>query len=294
MVEREIAYRVFAKEFNDSHFHLNIGSDHPEHSDSMNSPNFLVTPTGAKVNRAFVVGVITEVEDMGSQKGGENELWRARISDPTGSFTIYAGNYQPEALVFLSNVEVPSYVMIVGKVRSYEPEDGEVFVSMRPEEINYADEGLRNRWVVDTAELTLQRMDLFDEALELDVEGKILLDDLKGKDVSLHLAEGICLALEYYHTDSSYLENLKREMKNALLSIKDEISSKSDMSLDDESVLLEMMENIGNGNAIEYSTLLDEASSKGMSADQVDLNVRSLLSKGHIYEPRAGVFKVIN
>jgi RPA family protein len=300
MVEREVAHRIFARELNDSRFQFNSIPDSLEpspeisHADHIHSPNFLVTPTGAKVNRVFIVGVITEVENMGSQTGGENELWRARISDPTGSFTVYAGNYQPEALVFLSNVEVPSYVMLVGKVRSYEPEAGEVFVSVRPEEIYFADSGLRNHWVVETAELTLKRMEIIEESMCLGLTGDLLLEHLAKMNVPLHLAEGACLALDYYHTDSSYIENLKTELKGSLLSIKGELSLKSDDIPDYESLLLEIMENIGSGSYVEYSAILDGASSRGMSADLVDRNMRLLLSKGHIYEPRAGVFKVIH
>lgn len=296
MVERELAYRIFAKEFNDSRFQLQSVSDNPHlpHTDGIHSPNFLVTPTGAKVNRVFVVGVITESEDMGSQKSGEKELWRGRISDPTGSFTIYAGNYQPEALVFLSNVEIPSYVMVVGKVRSYEPEAGEIFVSIRPEEIHYADETLRNRWVVDTAELTLKRVGLLEDVLDSGFTGKTLMDYLIKSDIPLPIAEGLCLSLDYYHTDRSYIDQLKGDIKNSLFSIKGNLVPESDDVPDYESLILEIMENMGNGNAVEYSDILSEASSKGIPADQLGHNIRVLLSKGHIYEPRAGIFKVIH
>jgi len=48
--------------------------------------------------------------------------------------------YQPEAAIFLSELQVPAYVALVGKARKYEPEDGSVYLSVRPEEINAADE----------------------------------------------------------------------------------------------------------------------------------------------------------
>jgi uncharacterized protein len=49
--------------------------------------------TGAKVNRIFLVGTLIE-------KG--SEYWRGSVTDTTGSFTIYAGQYHPEAAHFLS------------------------------------------------------------------------------------------------------------------------------------------------------------------------------------------------
>ena len=53
----------------------------------------MLLPTGAKANRIFVVGTLTETEDVGS----DDEYWQGRIVDPTGRFFTYAGQYQPEA-----------------------------------------------------------------------------------------------------------------------------------------------------------------------------------------------------
>ena len=75
---REVAYRVFADEFNDAHYTY-------AESDEERAPNYLVTPTGARVNRLFVVGVLTEVEEV------SDGVIRARVVDPTGAFVIYAG-----------------------------------------------------------------------------------------------------------------------------------------------------------------------------------------------------------
>ena len=49
------------------------------------APSYVVTPLGAKVNRLFVIGVLTDIENV-SENG---ELLRAHVSDPTGVFTLY-------------------------------------------------------------------------------------------------------------------------------------------------------------------------------------------------------------
>jgi len=59
-----------------------------------------------KCNRLFIVGVVTEVENIGK----DNTLWRGRVADPTGVFTVYAGQYQPESAIFLSELNIPAYV----------------------------------------------------------------------------------------------------------------------------------------------------------------------------------------
>ena len=292
MAEREMAHRVFAREFNDSRFQISSGSEVTGPTD-LHAPNFLVTTAGAKVNRLFIAGVITEVGDIGSLKGGEKELWRARVSDPTGTFTVYSGNFQPETSVFLSTVEVPSFVTIVGKVRSYEPGDGSVFVSLRPEEINHADEDTRNRWMVDTAELTLDRLDVFEEALSSGLSGMELFDHLSLKNMPSHVAEGVCMALDFYRTDRAYLKNMREQIRDALLSIESSLSAVSGDRFDTEWFIMNLLQGMNGGKGMEYAELLQEASSKNIPTASVEKTVRKLLSDGHIYEPRVGFFRAI-
>jgi len=149
---REVARRVFASEFNDSTYSF-------KESDDERAPNYALLPTGDRANRVFVVGTLTETEDVGE----ESEYWRGRVVDPTGTFFVYAGQYQPEAAAALRETEPPAYVSIVGKPRTYETDDGTVNVSLRPESIAVVDATTRDRWVVETAELTLDRIETFEE-----------------------------------------------------------------------------------------------------------------------------------
>lgn len=149
---REVAQRVFAEEFNDATYTF-------KESDDDRAPVYVLLPTGAKANRVFVVGTLTETEDVGS----EDEYWQGRIVDPTGTFFAYAGQYQPEAAGMLRETEPPAFVAIVGKPRTYETDEGDVNVSLRPEHLTIVDEATRDRWVVETAERTLERIDAFDD-----------------------------------------------------------------------------------------------------------------------------------
>ncbi|MCU4740926.1 RPA family protein [Natronoglomus mannanivorans] len=149
---REVARRVFASEFNDSTYSF-------KESDDERAPNYALLPTGDRANRVFIVGTLTETEDVGD----ESEYWRGRVVDPTGTFFVYAGQYQPEAASVLRDTEPPAYVAIVGKPRTYETDDGSVNVSVRPETIAIVDDDTRDRWVVETAERTLDRIEAFEE-----------------------------------------------------------------------------------------------------------------------------------
>ncbi|MFC7227611.1 RPA family protein [Salinirubellus salinus] len=149
---REVARRAFAGEFNDASYTF-------RESDDERAPIYLLLPTGERANRVFVVGTLTEKENIGE----ESEYWRGRVVDPTGTFFAYAGQYQPEAAATLREIEPPAYVAIVGKPRTYEPEDGDgVLVSIQPESVSVVDAATRDRWVVETAERTLDRIEAFD------------------------------------------------------------------------------------------------------------------------------------
>jgi len=194
-VSREVAWRVLAREYEDATYGFKEGEDE-------RAPNYVVTPTGAKINRIFAVGVVTEVERVGDEDG----LLRARISDPTGVFVVYAGQYQPDAVSFLADVETPSFVAVVGKARTYEPEDSDdVYTSIRPEEMNVVDSETRDRWNVETARETLKRIDAFRSHLRG--------DDTPELRPSLHDLDDTA---DYYGTDADYFDELEREARDAL------------------------------------------------------------------------------
>ncbi len=149
---RQVAHRVFATEFNDASVTF-------KESDDERAPLFLLLPTGTRVNRIFAVGTLTETEDVGN----DGEYWRGRVVDPTGTFFVYASQYQPKAASTLRDLDTPAYVAVVGKPRTFETDDGTINVSVRPEAITPVDVATRDRWVVETASRTLDRIEQFDD-----------------------------------------------------------------------------------------------------------------------------------
>ncbi|MFC4989568.1 MULTISPECIES: RPA family protein [Saliphagus] len=183
---REVARRTFASEFNDATYTF-------KESDEERAPNYALLPTGERANRVFVVGTLTETEDVGE----DSEYWRGRVVDPTGTFFVYAGQYQPEAASVLREAETPAYVSVVGKPRTYETDDGTVNVSLRPESIAVVDEATRNRWVVETAERTLDRIEAF-EAWEAEEESPEGAPDATGNEYARMVDERYDLPVENY------------------------------------------------------------------------------------------------
>jgi len=183
---REVAQRVFAAEFNDATYTF-------RESDDDRAPVYVLLPTGAKANRVFVVGTLTETEDVGS----EDEYWQGRIVGPTGTFFVYAGQYQPEAAGMLRETEPPAFVALVGKPRTYETDDGNVNVSLRPEHLTIVDEAARHRWVTETAERTLDRIETFDDETDEYVQ---MAREQYG-DILSPYREGVISALESLDED---------------------------------------------------------------------------------------------
>ena len=207
---REVAYRLFAAEFEDADFSYS-------ESDEERAPNYVVSPTGGRVNRLFVVGVLTEVENA------SEDVIRARIVDPTGAFVVYAGQYQPDALTALERLDPPAFVAVTGKARTFQPDDSDVtYTSVRPENVNEVDAETRDRWTVGTARQTLDRVRTMAHALQRDERGDELRAALDAEGVDTGLAAGSPLAIDHYGTTPAYLDAVRHTAVQAIELVADE------------------------------------------------------------------------
>jgi RPA family protein len=206
---REVARRVFAEELKSSNYSFRDGEEQNQYA-----PQYLLTPTGAKCNRVFTVGTLTEKDDI----GGDTEYWRGRLVDPTGSILIYAGQYQPEAAQILANMEAPAFVAVVGKPNLYQTEDGNIIISLRAESIQRVDEATRNLWIMDTARRTSERLAALKNAKPGPVSSEFATADKVPYSTPLPDAER---ALQHYHTD---IEHYRQMTLRALSSLKAELA----------------------------------------------------------------------
>ncbi len=205
--QREVAWRVFAEELRASSLAFRENED-------QYAPLYLLTPTGAKCNRVFIVGTLTEKDDI----GGDTEYWRGRMVDPTGSILIYAGQYQPEAAQALANIESPAFVSIVGKPKLYQTEDGNIIISVRVEAIHKADKAARDRWILDAARQTNERLEALVCAGPISATSSFSTAD-KAPAAALDMDVG--RALEHYHTD---IAHYKKMIVRALTSLRDDLA----------------------------------------------------------------------
>jgi RPA family protein len=206
---REVAKRIFAEELKSSNYSFRDGEDQHQYA-----PSYLLTPTGAKCNRVFTVGTLTEKDDI----GGDTEYWRGRVVDPTGSILIYAGQYQPEAAQILASMEAPAFVAVVGKPNLYQTEDGNIIISLRAESIQRVDEATRDQWIMDTARRTLERLQILKNSGPIPQSGDFATADKMPASTPAQDAER---ALQHYHTD---IEHFRQMVLRALLSLRADLT----------------------------------------------------------------------
>lgn len=310
---RESSWRVFAEEY---------ASSTMEHSGEGEKPvSYVVTPLGARINRMLVVGVVTEVEEVGEEG---KPRYRARMEDPTGTFYLSAGEYQPEAAASLSKISPPAFAAVVGKSRAYSPEEGVTYLSIRPERIREVAGEARDNWVLETAKSTLVRIDAVEEALKMDQPSA---GELVRLGYPENLAEGVVLALEYYKEVD--LERFRESVKDALRTIlpegrkvpsgesspkpsapaepspekkvagKEEDDAAEELQElkvggDEEATVLDIIDSLDKGpKGAQWEKIIEAAKAKKIDKVRLEEIISKLLDKGDVYEPELGMMKRI-
>lgn len=294
MKTREVAWRMFASEYNSSTLEIK--------GEGEKAPSYVVTPLGAMVNRLFIVGLLTDLQNLGTDA---EPYWRALLSDGMSKFYLYAGKYNPEATVVLSKLQPPAYVAVVGKTRTYSPEEGKIIVSIRPEKVLAVDETVRDAWVLEAARSTLRRIECVEEALQMEIPD---VEDIVKLGYPRALAEGVVKAVPHYRgTDLNRYRGVVLEALEQLLPERtgdfpiptdspslgpEEIEDEEDQ--DKEDVILKLIDKLDkNKKGAPMAELIREAAKAGIGESELEEINNSLLDKGLIYEPTIGKMKRI-
>ncbi len=321
MNAREVAWRVFAGELNDSSLVMQ--------GEEERAPTYVITPLGAKINRVYIVGVVTDLENMGSP---EEPLWRAKLIDPTGTTYISAGQFQPEAAVAMSKLTVPGFAAIIGKVRVYSPEDGVMYISVRPETVKQMEKSARDIWVLDSCISLRHRLDAAGEAVKMD---GLSAEALVKLGYGQNLAEGIVRArdhygdvpLDKYHTmlidclrylipeeggtpdipESEETEDIEppefEEVEEGIDTPPappaaepepaPEAEGDEELTADEEKLLKVITSTDPKAAGIDWDVLEKAAKKAGLKKEAFDGAAEGLLDKGMIYEPMMGKIRKI-
>jgi len=309
-MRREPAWRIFAAEYNDASLEIKGSGE--------KVPSYIITPLGSKVNRVFITGVLTDVESV--MEGGE--YLRAHVSDPTGVFTIYSGQYQQEATDKLQSIEAPAFVGVVGKVRTYSPEEGTLYVSLRPELIREVSAEARDRWIIETCLQTKHRIGAMVEAMKMTQPN---VYDLKQLGYSRELSEGIVAALKKYGSvdvnkyatlireslqfiipgtaekfeevrleEALEIKEQKNESKKEVKKPKKQKKEEAALAVaegDPETIVLDTIKDLEGDDGAPWDSIIEACKNKGLDENAIEEILNSLMDKGFIFEPMLGTIK---
>ncbi len=232
------------------------------------------------------MGALVEVDNVGTS----GEYLRGRIVDPTGAFNVYAGQYQPEALLSLSNLTVPCFVAVVGKTSAYKPDEETTIVSIRPETIVEIDAKTRDHWVKETVAKTLERVEKSQLPEAKKEKYRQMCKDAltklvyKTQETSVPLHETPEVPTPHQEENNPTNPTIEQP------ALKDKNNQPDDTELKDKIFYL-MMETSSKvtQKMVSYIELAETAKKTlGVEEETVIEEIKRLMNEGRCYEPRVG------
>ena len=295
-MSRETAYRIFSRE-------LSLSTISKKGTEEM-SPSYVVSPLGTMINRVMIAGVLNSKENAGSE---DEPMWKGKVEDVAGNFYISVGKFQQEAAASMANLEEPCYVSIIGKVKTFDTQDGRTLVSVRPEHIVPIEEDEYKAWMLEAARSVWDRLVRMREILRIpDVDEKAL----RSRGYSAHEADGIMTALNSYEPPESamYLKMIQESLRRllpdkdidlglpgdagSLPAEKNEEDSANDTAIED--MVLGYLDELDmDSRGVFMDDLIRRGSEDGISAEKIDEITDRLMDQGLIYEPNLGYLKKI-
>ena len=291
---REPAVPIFAKELSKA------VESHVE--DREYSPTYQISEMGAKLSRVLIGGMLTTIENHGSD---EEPNYRAQIADPTGSFYYVNANqqWQPEGAADLSQLESTEWVLCVGRVRSFTPEDGDkTYISVSVESIRSASESEVNQWALTACQNLFRRFSIIKEGIETlgprETSGMELSKELYSIDEfpTDEYASLLYDALQTLAGAEPLSSVPKTEEFNGNFKTASTIEaspSENQTTEKHEQKLLDKISSLdADGEGTMYAMLVEIATELKMDTARLDETLDSLSEQGLIYQPSFNQFKV--
>ena len=312
---RQSAIRIFAQEYSDANLPLEGVGEY--------APSFIITKLGAKVNRALFGGGIDRFE---RREGDNGPTYSGHLRDATGGVHRFQiAPFQPElhadAEELLARFESGDrfLMMMVGRARWFESDDGGIFTSFRAEEFTTVDRSVYVNWLVEASAATLRRLDAYNSSLESENSS----DSLKSAGVPVDLIEGMILAKNHYSSfdPENYKVGVLQSLSMALSSnseieqmiasseesvVVETSESKSQINNEDikntsnptgdvDDVILNVIRSSPNPDGVPYDSIVLACVEAGFSRESSEDAIEDLRDiKCEIIEPRFGFFQILD
>ena len=312
---RQSAIRIFAQEYSDSNLPLEGVGEY--------APSFIITKLGAKVNRALFGGVIDRFE---RREGDNGPTYSGHLRDATGGVHRFQiAPFQPElhadAEELLARFESGDrfLMMMIGRARWFESDDGGIFTSFRAEEFTTVERSVYVNWLVEASAATLRRLD----AYNLSLESENTNESLKSAGVPVDLIEGMILAKNHYSSfdPENYKVGVLQSLSMALSSNSeieqiitsteestvlqvpenspqmenDAVKSDSKPTGDVDDIILNVIRSSSNPDGMPYDSIVLACVEAGFSRESSEDAIEDLRDiKCEIIEPRFGFFQILD
>ena len=175
--------RIFAGELSGTSLQKDAGSKQ--------SPQLMITPSGACGSYLLLGGALTRVE---KKPGGFLQAW---VADPTGTFNLSTGIQEEEVFTVLEKVEPPVFVLVTGEAQVSRSINKGVII--RPLSIRIVDRVTRDSWILVTAGQTLARLEILEEAIRNGTDDPVIRQ-----------------AINHYHISAVQIRSLVDMVEEAL------------------------------------------------------------------------------
>ena len=210
-------------------------------------------------------------------------------------------------------------MMMVGRARWFESDDGGIFTSFRAEEFTTVERSVYVNWLVEASAATLRRLDAYN--LSLDSENTN--ESLKSAGVPADLIEGMILAKNHYSSfdPENYKVGVLQSLSMALSSNSeieqiitsteestmleapenspqmknDAVKSDSKPTGDVDDVILDVIRSSSNPDGMPYDSIVLACVEAGFSRESSEDAIEDLRDiKCEIIEPRFGFFQILD
>ena len=301
-IQRQAAWIMLASEFGESTLN--------EKGSGEFDPTFVITKLGAKVNRVTVSGLVERLELRETSNG--SQMYQGQLRDPSGLHYFSVGEYASESMKefivqLLDKVESgePILLSMTAKARWYQTDEGAVYTSLRPEEAAIVSRERYASWLVRACAATLSRLDQHQKSLNCEPTKEAMLSE----GISPEMVDGLLAAQPHYgqiDTEGYRLNVMQAldiaEGKMAAATTAPPTLSLSEPTSDDEasgddeelqSVILECIQAMDNGEGVDFESLVRNLSARGFTREQSEAELDTMSDEGVLHEPRFGWFKIV-
>ena len=301
-IQRQPAWIMLASEFGESTLN--------EKGSGEFDPTFVITKLGAKVNRVTVSGLVERLELRETSNG--SQMYQGQLRDPSGLHYFSVGEYASESMKefivqLLDKVESgePILLSMTAKARWYQTDEGAVYTSLRPEEAAIVSRERYASWLVRACAATLSRLDQHQKSLNCEPTKEAMLSE----GISPEMVDGLLAAQPHYgqiDTEGYRLNVMQAldiaEGKMAAATTAPPTLSLSEPTSDDEasgddeelqSVILECIQAMDNGEGVDFESLVRNLSARGFTREQSEAELDTMSDEGVLHEPRFGWFKIV-